>query len=122
MTDDSLPVEDRSPALQTTFGVRLVKERERAGLSQSEVEARCGIPKTTLSRYENDHILPSIHNLHRLARALGCEEADLVGEDPGPIAAFATALVDAGVEIASNEEARALAAYVAELLAERQTG
>ena len=53
-----------------SFGQRLRQVRLHAGLSQSGLEERSGIPKARLSRYENGHVLPSIETLGRLASAL----------------------------------------------------
>src|SRR5439155_24159847 len=61
----------------STFGRRLREARREAGLSQSELELRSGIPKARLSRYENGHVLPSIGTLGKLARALVVSEAAL---------------------------------------------
>src|SRR5438876_10337089 len=63
-----------------TFGQRLRRVRLHAGLSQSALETRSGIPKARLSRYENGHVLPSIETLGRLATALGVSEARLLGD------------------------------------------
>ncbi len=52
----------------------LKAERERLGLSLTEVSERSGIGKANLSRLENDpHPNPTIDTLLRLADALGCE-------------------------------------------------
>lgn len=49
-------------------------------MSQAQLTRLSGVPKTMLSRYENDHILPSISTLQKLATALGVGEAVLLGE------------------------------------------
>src|SRR3990172_7848241 len=68
---------------EMTFGQRLRATRLGAGMSQSDLEERSGIPKARLSRYENGHVAPSIQTLERLARALGVTQASLLGEEPG---------------------------------------
>ena len=62
--------EAAKPAAKT-FGSRLRDARDKAQLSQSDLSRSSGIPKTMLSRYENDHILPSVTTLRKLSTALG---------------------------------------------------
>lgn len=104
-----------------TFGGRLRRTRLAAGLSQSDVAARCGIPKTRLSRYENDHILPSLQSLHRVAGALGVSESALLGESTQEMVIFLRTLESRGVRFESPADAERLANEVADHLdAERQ--
>jgi DNA-binding Xre family transcriptional regulator len=53
---------------------RILKtERERLGISLTDVAARSGIAKANLSRLENDpHPNPTVDTLVRYAQALGC--------------------------------------------------
>jgi transcriptional regulator with XRE-family HTH domain len=99
-----------------SFGERLRGARGAARLSQSELERRSGIPKTTLSRYENGHVEPSLATLARLAKALGTTEADLL---PGAMS-FAEhlyrGLVKRGVIIRSAAEADRVAQMVSDQL------
>jgi transcriptional regulator with XRE-family HTH domain len=88
-----------------------------AGLSQSGLESRSGIPKARLSRYENGHVLPSIDTLGRLASALGVSEASLLGDQRAIVEEFFAVLVRRGVRIYSLEQAERLANAVADLLA-----
>src|SRR5947209_19476354 len=97
------------------FGGRLRRARLDAGLSQSGLEIRSGIPKARLSRYENGHVLPSIGTLTRLAEALGISQASLLGDQRAVIEEFFLALNQCGVAIPSVEQARALARAVADL-------
>ena len=54
------------------FGRALRAERERQGLSLSEVSERCGVEKAALSRLENGlNPNPTLDTLRRCARALG---------------------------------------------------
>lgn len=88
-----------------------------AGLSQSGLESRSGIPKARLSRYENGHVLPSIDTLGRLATALGVSEASLLGDQRAIVEEFFSVLSGRGVRIYSLEQAERLANAVADLLA-----
>lgn len=45
--------------------------RERAGLSQAELAARAGVPRTMVSAYERDLRQPSMLTLRRLVGAAG---------------------------------------------------
>jgi transcriptional regulator with XRE-family HTH domain len=98
-----------------TFGQRLRATRIRAGLSQSTLEEISGIPKARLSRYENDHVEPSIRTLGRLAKALDVSEASLLGEERAFLDSFCRVLSGRGVELHSSEQAVALANAVADL-------
>ena len=59
-------------------GRRLREARQRAGMSQTELEAASGIPKPRISRYENGHIVPSIPILRKLAAGLGVRPGELL--------------------------------------------
>ena len=98
-----------------SFGQRLRQVRLHAGLSQSGLEERSGIPKARLSRYENGHVLPSIGTLGKLARALGVSEAALLGDQRAILEEFFDALLARGVVLHSAEQARKLAGAVADM-------
>ena len=100
-------------ARQDTFGERLRAARRAAGLSQADLSARSGLPKPTLSRYENDHVLPSLQTLRRLAEALGTPESVLLSGGSAEHD-FYDALHSHGIEIDSNEDAQQLADDVRE--------
>lgn len=108
---------------QDSFGSRLRRLRTGAGMSQSDVAARSGLPKSRLSRYENDHLLPSLPTLSRLAAALGISERMLL-PDGGPAhEAFIEVLVRRGVPFDSVESSKALAERIAdEILQKRSAG
>jgi len=99
-----------------SFGQRLRNARVHAGLSQSGLEGRSGIPKARLSRYENGHVLPSIDTLGRLAAALGVSEASLLGDQQAIVEEFFGVLLRRGVRIYSLEQAATLANAVADIL------
>ena len=99
---------------EQTLGARLRNERTSAGLSQTDLSESSGIPKPTLSRYENDHVMPSISTLRRLATALGIHEANLLPRKGTAGEALLDALRDRGIEIRSTAEAERLADLIAE--------
>ena len=99
-----------------TFGKRLRSVRLHAGLSQSGLETRSGIPKARLSRYENGHVLPSIETLRRLASALDVSEANLLGDQRAIVEEFFSILFRRGIRIYSLEQAAKLANAVADIV------
>jgi transcriptional regulator with XRE-family HTH domain len=105
-----------------TFGVRLRQARLEAGYTQSHLVHLSGIPKPTLSRYENDHVLPSLQSLARLALALNVPEAALLPGRTSHEEELFDALRERGVEIRSRAEALRVADTVARMvLPEEQT-
>jgi transcriptional regulator with XRE-family HTH domain len=101
---------------ERTFGQRLREARTQAGLSQSELEVRSGIPKARLSRYENGHVIPSIQTLERLASALSISQASLLGDQRAFLEEFCTPISDRGVRLASKEQGIRLANGLADML------
>jgi transcriptional regulator with XRE-family HTH domain len=101
---------------ERTFGQRLRAVRLHAGLSQSGLETRSGIPKARLSRYENGHVLPSIETLGRLASALGVSEASLLGDQRAIVEEFFNVLFQRGIRVYSPEQAAKMANAVADIL------
>jgi len=99
-----------------TFGVLLREARLAARLSQSDLSQRSGLPKPTLSRYENGHVLPSLATLRKLADALGVGESELLPGSKSPNEIFLEALHAAGIEINTATEALELAESVGEFL------
>jgi transcriptional regulator with XRE-family HTH domain len=51
-------------------GDRLKELREAKELSQGEIEKRTGLLRCYISRVENDHTVPSVDTLGKLAHAL----------------------------------------------------
>lgn len=101
---------------ERSFGRRLREARLRAGLSQSALEERSGIPKARLSRYENGHVAPSIQTLGRLASALGVSEGSLLGDQRAVLEEFFRVLAERGVRLESPEQGRRLANALADML------
>ena len=112
----AVPYKSTMLAESRAFGQRLRSARVHAGLSQSGLETRSGIPKARLSRYENGHVLPSIDTLGRLATALGVSEASLLGDQRAIIEEFFDVLFRRGVRIYSLDQAGRLANAVADIL------
>ena len=52
------------------IGERIRTVREQKGLSQGNIEQRCGLLRCYISRVENGHTVPSLETLERFARAL----------------------------------------------------
>lgn len=90
-------------AAAETLGYRLRTARLSAGLSQSMLERKSGIPKSMLSRYENDHLLPSVRTLRRLADSIGVAASALFETDESP-AMLDKELARRGVRFGSRAE------------------
>ena len=63
-----------------TLGDVLVRARERAGLKQSDVAARLGLPASYLSKIENGTRRLDIIEFIHIAEAMGLDAASLVRE------------------------------------------
>lgn len=59
------------------IGARVKVARERAGLNQSQVAERSGLPQSHISRIENGVHSPSRKTLEKLASALGIDISEL---------------------------------------------
>lgn len=104
------------------LGDRLREIRVAAGMSQSDLERRSGIPKSRLSRYENGHLLPSIRGLARLSSALEVSEGSLLGRTEDHADAFLRVLRDNEIDFQSAAEAEEAAGWlVSELRTRRRT-
>jgi transcriptional regulator with XRE-family HTH domain len=86
-----------------SLGDRLRVARLAAGLSQSMLERKSGIPKSMLSRYENAHLLPSVRTLRRLAEAIGVAASSLFENEESP-AMLDRELARRGVRFGSRAE------------------
>ena len=65
------------------IGAQLRKVRERALLTQEELAARADLGVPTISRIENGRVEPHFRTIRKLAKALGMEPRDLVGDADG---------------------------------------
>lgn len=64
--------------LRKVVGKTILAARDEAGMSQTDVERVCGIPKARQSRYENGHVMPSLESFRLLALAVGVEPGKLL--------------------------------------------
>jgi transcriptional regulator with XRE-family HTH domain len=66
------------------IGDRLREMREEKKLSQGDVEKRTGLLRCYISRVENDHTVPAVETLEKLARAFEVPLYQLFyeGEEP----------------------------------------
>ncbi len=55
------------------LGARVRAERQRLGLTQSELAEKMGTTQPTIARLEVGGVTPSLNTLHRAAEALGLE-------------------------------------------------
>jgi transcriptional regulator with XRE-family HTH domain len=55
-----------------TLGQQIRALREKRGLVQVDLAARCGVREVSISRWERDLEVPRVQHLSALARALGC--------------------------------------------------
>jgi transcriptional regulator with XRE-family HTH domain len=72
------------PGPLATIAAALRRERERAGLTLSEVARRAGLAKSTLSQLESGTGNPSVETLWSLGVALGVPFSQLV-DPPAPL-------------------------------------
>lgn len=73
---------------------RAVKDlRRRNGLSQRELAARMGVPRTYISKIENEKAVPTLGSLNRLARALEVNICVLLRDDRARLDEEATSLM-----------------------------
>lgn len=61
------------------FCRRLRLLRERAGLTQAELEKRSELPSILVSHYETGIRAPGLVNIKALIRGLGCTADELLG-------------------------------------------
>lgn len=65
------------------IGTQLRRQRERAGLTQAALAARCGTSQTALSAYERGRKRPSLATLERLLAGCGARLA--IQDARGPV-------------------------------------
>ena len=66
------------------IGDRLREMREEKKLSQGDVEKRTGLLRCYISRVENNHTVPNVETLEKLARAFDVPLYQLFYEGKGP--------------------------------------
>ena len=75
------PEESGEPAVHVAKAIRDL--RHRSGLSQRQLALRMGVPRTYVSKIENEKATPTLSSLARLAAALEVTVPDLL-RDCGP--------------------------------------
>ena len=108
-------------ARNESLGDRLRSARTAAGLSQSMLERKSGIPKSMLSRYENDHLLPSVRTLRRLADSIGVAASSLFEDDDSP-AMLDRELAERGIRFGSRAEMLRFADMISDAIAQQNQG
>lgn len=67
------------PELYTRFGQMLAEERERRGLTQSEVARRLSKPPSAVWKYENSELRLDVIEFIALANAIGFDPQEMIG-------------------------------------------
>jgi transcriptional regulator with XRE-family HTH domain len=81
-TGPALVTEETTAANSGVKVANAVKDlRRRNGLSQRELAARMGVPRTYISKIENEKATPTLGSLDRLARALEVHVSVLLRDD-----------------------------------------
>jgi transcriptional regulator with XRE-family HTH domain len=75
-----------------TLGQVLVRARERAGLKQSDVAAKLGLPASYLSKIENGTRRLDVIELLQIAEAMGVDAAEIVRELRSELSALSSQL------------------------------
>lgn len=70
------PANDRHSPLQVATAIRMF--RQKSGLSQRQLALRMHVPRTYVSKIENEKAMPTLSSLQRLATALEVSMADLL--------------------------------------------
>lgn len=68
-----------------TLGGVLRAARLDAGMSQTDLAERSGVPKPRLSRYENNHVVPSLQTFVRLCAALRITAGSILDGPGAPL-------------------------------------
>lgn len=71
-----LATDDQGPGLQVATAIRML--RQRHGLSQRQLAQRMRVPRTYVSKIENEKATPTLSSLERLAQALHVTIPDLL--------------------------------------------
>ncbi len=82
VTGPALVTEETTAANSGVKVANAVKDlRRRNGLSQRELAARMGVPRTYISKIENEKATPTLGSLDRLAKALDVHVSVLLRDD-----------------------------------------
>jgi len=92
------------------IGDRLRALREEKKLSQGDIEKRTGLVRPYISRIENNHTVPAIETLEKLARALEIPMYQLFydGDEPPKLLDLPKGKTDENVWGSSGKDARFL--------------
>ncbi len=71
--------QDRKTEARKDFKINLISLRTKAGLTQSQLEARAGLPAMVLSHYETGTRKPGLDNIITLCIGLNCTATELLG-------------------------------------------
>lgn len=66
-----------------TTAARMRARRAYCGLTQAQLAEAVGVSQPTIGAYERGHREPTLNVLCRIARVLGVEPVDLIGDDDG---------------------------------------
>src|SRR5215467_786177 len=72
----SVPEDEKRSHLQVAAAIRRL--RQKSGLSQRQLALRMQVPRTYVSKIENEKAVPTLSSLYRLAAALEVSVADLL--------------------------------------------
>ena len=73
---EATPTEGKQSHLQVAAAIRRL--RQKSGLSQRQLALRMSVPRTYVSKIENEKAVPTLSSLYRLATALEVSVADLL--------------------------------------------
>ena len=99
--------------MRVNIGTRICAERKAKGLSQADLERRCGLARCRISWLEHGRALPTIKTLERLADALEIPAYRLLYDGDEPVQTG-----KASGKIATNENARRIRKNAVRLLRE----
>ncbi len=71
-----VPAAETTPQIQVALAIRTL--RHSNGISQRQLAQRMGVPRTYVSKIENEKATPTLCSLERLARALDVGVPDLL--------------------------------------------
>lgn len=71
--------------IKSEIGKHIKRNRENAKLSQTEVAARMGVTRQTISSWEINRTQPSIQDVERLAQIFECSIHDILGDYPNKL-------------------------------------
>ena len=64
-----------------TIGSKIFELRKKWNLSQEELAAKVNVSRQTVSKWENDVVLPDVYNLKELAKVFHCTVDELIDEE-----------------------------------------